>query len=783
MVINGKYMKQNIIAMKPMCMIRQLLVVAALILVLPVSAKTASPSERAKVEAIISKVNDYWQQHHSYKTPSFWNWAAYHTGNMEAYKLFNNEIKTPAARKKAKAWMDYSVAWAEYNKWSGATEKDPAKWQYKQYGEDQQHVLFGDWQICFQTFIDLYQIAPAKKRIARAKEVMGYEADSKATDYWWWADALYMVMPTLTKMYKLTGDSKYLDKIYDNIRYSDSIMLDTATGLYFRDGRYVYPKHKAMNGGKDFWARGDGWVLAGLAKVLQDMPATYTHYSFFVKKYQRLARAVAACQQPEGYWTRSMLDKDMAPGPETSGTAFFTYGLLWGINHGLLSETDYLSTVSKAWTYLTHVALQPDGSVGYVQPIGDRAIPGQTINRSSQADFGVGAFLLAACEYYRWLTAKEHPSKTVSIIISNAGSDTRTQVVAVDAATVRRLLGIGEDAPFVIRNAAGQELDTQFTYDGKLLVDASVRAGSTWTVYASKGYPKTMLPQVQGALYKMRKDDIAWENDRCAYRVYGPALQRTGEKSFGIDVWVKDAPALILDKRYIANESSYLESSALEKEGRKEESLYFHNQGSFHLDHDGSWGFDGYGVGPTLGCGTPAYIKDGQLVLPYCYTDYDILDNGPLRFTVCLEYGKNADGIVEHRIISLDKGSHFNKIKVWYDDMNTPTTFCAGVVLNGKGAEATGDQWVAYADPTDRPDVHGSEIYVAAMFPYNQVKTGKSPDDRNLVGMIDGYKGEPVTYYAGAGWSRYDVPNFMVWKQLVATFLDELKQPLTVSIR
>lgn len=104
------------------------------------------------------------------------------------------------------------------------------------------------------------------------------------------------------------------------------------------------------------------------------------------------------------------------------------------------------------------------------------------------------------------------------------------------------------------------------------------------------------------------------------------------------------------------------------------------------------------------------------------------------------------------------------------------------VVLNGKGAEATGDQWVAYADPTDRPDVHGSEIYVAALFPYNKVRTGKTPDDRNLVGMIDGYKGEPVTYYA-RGWSRYDVPNFRIWKQLVAAFLDGLKQPLTVTIR
>ena len=775
--------------MKTLNTFRVLLLVGATFLSLPSFSRTSSKanasneSEREKVEQTIIKVNDYWQIHNSYKTPSFWNWAAYHTGNMEAYKLFNNEIKTPAAKQKAKTWLDYSNAWADYNKWSGATEKNPSKWLYKQYGEDQQHVLFGDWQICFQTFMDLYNIAPAKKKIARAKEVMSYEADSKANDYWWWADALYMVMPTLTKMYKLTGDVKYLDKIYDNLQYSDSIMLDKETGLYFRDGRYVYPKHKANNGGKDFWARGDGWVLAGLAKVLQDMPKSYQHYDFFVKKYQRLAHAVAACQQPEGYWTRSMLDKEMAPGPETSGTAFFTYGLLWGINNGLLSETDYLPTVSKAWTYLSHTALQAEGSVGYVQPIGDRAIPGQTINKSSQADFGVGAFLLAACEYYRWLAAKENPSKTVSIIISNPSTETRTQVVEVDAADVRKLLGIDENDPFVIKNAAGQELDTQLTYNGKLLIDASVLAGSTWTVYASKGYPKTMNPQVQGALYKIRKDDIAWENDRCAYRVYGPALQRTGEKSFGIDVWVKDAPELILDHRYYKDMQSNIDAAPLEKDGRKEEARFVHNNGSFHLDHDGSWGMDGYGVGPTLGCGTPAYIKDGKLVLPYCYTDYDILDNGPLRFTVCLEYGKNADGVVEHRVISLDKGSHFNKIKVWYDDMNTSTTFCSGVVLNGKGTEATGNNWVAYADPTDRPDVHGSEIYVAALFPNNNVKTGKTPDSRNLVGVIDGYKGEPITYYAGAGWSRYDVSNFTVWKQLVAEFLNEIKQPLTISIR
>ena len=265
-------------------------------------------------------------------------------------------------------------------------------------------MLFGDWQICFQTYIDLYNLQPDEKKVARAKEVMGYEADSKVHDYWWWADALYMVMPVMTKMYKLTGDTKYLRKLYENICYSDSIMLDHETGLYFRDGKYIYPKHKTEAGKKDFWARGDGWVLAGLAKVLQDMPENYVRQPFFVEKYTNLARGVKKTQQPEGHWTRSMMDPKQAPGYETSGTAFFCYGLLWGVNHGYLSKKEFGPTIDKAWNYLTTIALQKDGKVGYVQPIGERAIPGQTVDANSQANFGVGAFLLAACEYVRYIS-------------------------------------------------------------------------------------------------------------------------------------------------------------------------------------------------------------------------------------------------------------------------------------------------------------------------------------------------------------------------------------------
>ena len=100
-----------------------------------------------------------------------------------------------------------------------------------------------------------------------------------------------------------------------------------------------------------------------------------------------MADAVVATQQPEGYWSRSMMDEEHAPGYETSGTAFFTYGLLWGINNGYLNDAKYLDAAKKGWNYLSKTAVQKDGSVGYVQPIGDRAIPGQVIDRSSVADF------------------------------------------------------------------------------------------------------------------------------------------------------------------------------------------------------------------------------------------------------------------------------------------------------------------------------------------------------------------------------------------------------------
>lgn len=352
------------------------------------NTKTESWEE---VSDIVCKVNDYWQTNHPEHGRAFWDNAAYHTGNMEAYSL----TRKPE-------YLEYSKAWAEHNEWKGAKSDNKEEWKYS-YGESDDYVLFGDYQICFQTYADLYLIEPDSQKIARAREVMEYQMSTPNNDYWWWADGLYMVMPVMTKMYNLTKNPLYLEKLHEYLTYADSIMYDEEAGLYYRDAKYVYPKHKSVNGKKDFWARGDGWVLAGLAKVLDEIPVVDKYCKDYEKRFCTMAKAVAACQQPEGYWTRSMLDPEHAPGPETSGTAFFTYGLQWGINNGLLDAEEYQPIVEKAWNYLSTVALQPDGKVGYVQPIGEKAIPGQVVDANSTSNFGVGAFLLAACERVRYL--------------------------------------------------------------------------------------------------------------------------------------------------------------------------------------------------------------------------------------------------------------------------------------------------------------------------------------------------------------------------------------------
>ncbi|MCV2367250.1 glycoside hydrolase family 88/105 protein [Roseateles oligotrophus] len=361
----------------------------------PATRTGPAATSQAQVLAALHLANRYWQRSQAAEQWAFWDVAAYHSGNIEAYRLTGDE-----------AYRSYSTAWAEHNQWRGAASKHKPDWKYS-YGETADYVLFGDWQICFQTYLDLHHLDGARdpRKIARTLEVMDYQMSTANVDYWWWADGLFMVMPVLTKLYKLTGQVRYLDKLQAYFAFADQLMFDAEAGLYYRDAKYVYPRHKSAHGLKDFWSRGNGWVFAGLAKVLADLPADHASRPLFVQRFQTMARSLRSAQQTEGYWTRSLLDPAHAPGRESSGTAFFTYGFLWGITHGYLDRATYAPVATQGWRFLSEIALQPSGRFGYVQPIGERAIAGQVVGQTSTAGFGVGAFLLAAAEMHRFLKA------------------------------------------------------------------------------------------------------------------------------------------------------------------------------------------------------------------------------------------------------------------------------------------------------------------------------------------------------------------------------------------
>ena len=304
----------------------------------------------------------------------------------------------------------------------------------------------------------------------------------------------------------------------------------------------------------------------------------------------------------------------------------------------------------------------------------------------------------------------------VTITVTNADGVQRQELAEVPVSDVYAKLGIAKGEPFIVKNALGQQVAYQVTYDGKLLIDASVRPGGTADFTIAPGTPKPMKTVVCGRQYPERVDDIAWENDRTAYRVYGPALQRTGERAFGIDVWVKNTPDLEVEKRYDTELSNHPKIEELKKAGKTAEALEMEQATTYHYDH--GYGLDCYKVGPTLGCGAPALMQAGEMVMPYCYKTYKILDNGPLRFTVQLDYNPfdiaGDKNVVEHRIISCDKGSNFNKMTVWYEGLTKPCDMAAGVVLHSEDTKSVvyGKDYVLYADPTDNPTKQNFQIYV-----------------------------------------------------------------------
>jgi unsaturated rhamnogalacturonyl hydrolase len=252
-----------------------------------------------------------------------------------------------------------------------------------------------------QAYLDLYQLHPDPNRLASAQATMNRLAalpPDATHPLWWWCDALFMAPPVLAHLYAITGGRKYLDALDRNWAITSNLLYDPAEHLFFRDASFLHKKE--ANGQLLFWARGNGWVLAGLANVLQYMPTDYPSRARYVTQFRDMASRIAQLQNPDGLWKTGLLDPGAYTQSEVSGSAFYTFAIAWGINHHLLDRVRFEPVVARAWAGMVH-HIYASGRLGSIQPIG--AAPG-AFTPSSSYVFGVGGFLLAGSELDRMAT-------------------------------------------------------------------------------------------------------------------------------------------------------------------------------------------------------------------------------------------------------------------------------------------------------------------------------------------------------------------------------------------
>lgn len=253
-----------------------------------------------------------------------------------------------------------------------------------------------------QAYLDLYLSDKPKQRkperIADTKAILDRlltRPDDPAKDLWWWCDALFMAPPVLTRMSLATDDPKYRLFMEREWTITTKSLYDPSHHLYFRDARYLTRKER--NGQPIFWSRGNGWVMGALVKLLQAIPATDPERPKFVQQFRDMAAEVASIQGQDGLWRSGLLDPGSYPLPEISGSAFFTYGIAYGINEHILDRKKYLPVIARSWKgMLSHI--YADGRLGSIQPIDGQ--PG-IFKPSASYVYGVGGFLLAGAELER----------------------------------------------------------------------------------------------------------------------------------------------------------------------------------------------------------------------------------------------------------------------------------------------------------------------------------------------------------------------------------------------
>ena len=397
------------------------------------------------------------------------------------------------------------------------------------------------------------------------------------------------------------------------------------------------------------------------------------------------------------------------------------------------------------------------------------------------------------------LSACTQVKETLTVTVSNPlPMERHGEMVEIPMDKVVKELGLADTAQVVVWDKDGVEVPYQITYDDKLIFPASVAAESSNTYTLQIGNPENVSVKACGRVYPERMDDIAWENDLIGCRAYGPTLQKRGERGFGYDLFTKRSTTEpVLEEMYAMQNSpeNWAKVNELRKTDPKAANELVQTF-TYHVDH--GYGMDCYAVGPTLGAGVAALMVDDAIVYPWCYKDYEILDNGPLRFTLKLEFHplkvKEDTTVVETRIISLDTGSHLNRTAVSYSSLQESLPVVTGIVLHDTiGAVVTDAKngYMTYVDPTTGPGQ--GKIFMGAAFPEDIIdaKIVLFPEEEkrsrnNAYGhvlSVSEYEpnGEYV-YYWGFAWDQADIQTPEAWNEYMMDFAQKVRTPLKVRV-
>lgn len=354
----------------------------------------------------------------------------------------------------------------------------------------------------------------------------------------------------------------------------------------------------------------------------------------------------------------------------------------------------------------------------------------------------------------------------ISVVVKNTtGMERHLETVEIDWKELEARMPEINPNRVIVLDDAGQEIASQVIFQGtdkpvSFIFQVSVQPNAETIYQVKSGLPVAYEKQVYGRFVPERKDDYAWENNLVGHRMYGPALEATGEISNGIDTWVKCTGELLIDEWY--------------------------RTGDYHKDH--GKGMDCYKVGRTLGAGAMAPFVDGKIVLANNYVGQQTLDNGPLRVSFRLDYAPFRAGereLTETRIISLDANSHFNRIEEIYAGASEGMPVVAGIVARREPGDTllnASKGIVAYWEPrnNDNGDNNG-HTGIGVVFPDSMSDAFCRNGHFLALGTYPG-RGKSFVYYMGTGWSKADVPSASDWFRRVEEESFKLKHPLQVQV-